>query len=138
MSATIRFTISDFPPSVNNLFNTIGHRRVETPRYKAWKKSCRDEMMMQRVRPVAGPVNIRVDLVAPDNRRRDADNCSKAVIDALVNAGVIEGDDQRFMRRLSIGWELEGAPCTVTVTSCETLGEAAVRLTARMDRRAVA
>lgn len=137
MNATFRLKLP-FPPSVNNLFNTVGRRRIPTEFYQAWQRECRGEIMVQKVRPITGPVHVRIDLVAPDNRRRDADNCAKGVIDTLVKAGLIEDDDNRFLRRLNIGWELEGSPCTVTVTSIETMEEAAARLLAGMDKRRAA
>lgn len=112
--STVRVVLP-FPPSVNNLFLNAGKRRIPTPRYKAWKAEADLMLMAQRVRPVPGAVNVRIDLVQPDRRRRDIDNCSKAPLDAIVKAGVIIDDSA--IQRLSIGWEESGEPCVVTVTS---------------------
>lgn len=135
MTATTRLT-TPFPPSVNTMFPQRGGRRVPSPAYRAWRDATKLLIASQRPTRISGPVNVRIDLVAPDNRRRDADNYAKGVLDILVSTSVI--DDDSAIRRLSIGWELEGSPCTVIVTSVETMGEAAARLTARLDRRAVA
>lgn len=106
-----------FPPSVNNLFATVGRRRIPTERYAKWKAEAALMLMAQRPGKVLGAVNIRIDLVPPDRRRRDIDNCGKAPLDALVKAGIISDDSA--VRRLSIGWEDAGSPCTVTITACE-------------------
>jgi crossover junction endodeoxyribonuclease RusA len=51
----------------------------------------------------AGRLAVRVDLHPPDKRRRDLDNCAKAILDALAHAGVFEDDslidDLRLVRR---------------------------------------
>lgn len=112
--STVRVSLP-FPPSVNNLFLNAGKRRIPTPRYKAWKVKADLMLMTQRLRLIPGAVNVRIDLVQPDRRRRDIDNCSKAPLDAIVKAGVITDDSA--IQRLSIGWEEIGEPCVVTITS---------------------
>jgi len=115
--STARISI-DFPPSVNNLFLNAGkgRGRVPTPEYRAWRERTAWMIAAQKPLPIAGKVNVRVDLVAPDKRRRDADNLAKAPLDAIVRAGLI--DDDSAIRRLSIGWEDSGEPCTITITAC--------------------
>lgn len=92
-----------FPPSVNNLFAHGSRggkvRRFPTKAYKAWRfeaviriKSARNKQ--QYCWPFPGPVECAIDLLTPDNRRRDADNYSKAILDALVDAGVLRDDSQ--------------------------------------------
>ena len=107
-----------FPPSVNNLFaNVLGRGRVPTPEYRAWKKLAAQTIQAQRPRKVLGKVEVTVTVVAPTNHRRDADNCNKACLDALVKAGLIEADDNRFVRRVIAEWADDGDPCTITIRS---------------------
>lgn len=107
-----------FPLSVNNLFaNVPGRGRVPTKEYKAWKKLAAQTIQAQRPRKIAGRCEVTVTVVAPDSRERDADNCNKAVLDALVKAGVIERDSNRCVKRVIAEWEDEGEPCTVTIRS---------------------
>src|SRR5690606_3298577 len=78
MSETSTIVQLPFPPSVNNLFRNAGKRRIDTERYAAWKKEAAWSIRAQRPRPIPGRVVVTIEVVAPDNRRRDADNCSKA------------------------------------------------------------
>ena len=112
--STVRVSLP-FPPSVNNLFLNAGKRRIPTDRYKAWRAEAEQMLMVQRPRSLSGAVNVRVDLVPPDRRKRDCDNLAKAVLDTLVRTGIITDDSA--IQRLSIGWEPTGEPCSVTVTS---------------------
>jgi Holliday junction resolvase RusA-like endonuclease len=106
-----------FPISVNGMFPTRGNVRVPSPKYRAWRDEAGYRIKSQKPPCIAGSVNVRIDLVAPDARRRDCDNYVKGVLDAIVKAGVITDDSA--IRRLSIGWEEAGEPCTVIVTSVE-------------------
>jgi len=112
---TVRVSLP-FPPSVNTMFPTRGNKRVPSPAYRAWRDEAAWRIKHQATRAFSGAVNVRIDLVAPDRRRRDCDNYAKGCLDALVKNGVI--DDDSAIRRLSIGWEDSGEPCTITITAC--------------------
>lgn len=100
--------------------NVKGRGRAPTPEYKAWKKEAALELMAQRARPVEGRVDITIDL--DDRRRGDADNRTKAVIDALVENRILRGDSKRFVRRVSIGWEAVRG-CRVSIIPQNATGE---------------
>lgn len=109
-----------FPPTTNNLYlNAKGKGRIPTPRYSAWRTQALWEIRIQRAKPVTGPVHVHIRLVAPDKRRRDADNTFKAVLDALATGNVIEDDSSAYVRRLSTEWAEAGEPCIVTITPVE-------------------
>ena len=109
-----------FQPSLNNLYLSIkGKGRVPTRKYRAWRTQALWEIRVQRVRPVTGAVSVHIRLVAPDRRRRDADNALKAVLDVLKAAGIIEDDSGAYVRRVSSEWAETGEPCTVTIETME-------------------
>lgn len=73
----------------------------------------------QKPKPIKGEVSVSVRLVAPDKRHRDAGNTDKAVLDAIVRAGLIEDDSNRFVKRVSYEWAASGSPCTVLIQQYE-------------------
>jgi crossover junction endodeoxyribonuclease RusA len=46
------------------------------------------------VRPVEGPLEVLIELFPPDRRRRDADNTTKPLLDALQHGGAYADDSQ--------------------------------------------
>jgi len=105
-----------FPPSTNNLFVNVPKRgRVRSSRYDQWLKEAGWELQSQRPRKMGGKVAVTICLCPVDKRRRDADNGAKSVLDLLVKHGVIEGDDSRFVRKVTTQWVDVGAHCTVFV-----------------------
>lgn len=104
-----------FPPSVNNLFRDLspetrikisagmarnGKRgraptRVISSEYKAWREEAAIRIKSARPRAhFTTDAAAAIELVPPDNRRRDVDNYSKAIFDVLVVANVLEDDCQ--------------------------------------------
>lgn len=90
------------PPNGNEL-HRMTHWAVrasrEEWRLKAWASARRQEL-----EPVRGPVRLRVTWHFKVNRRRDLDNLIaglKPVLDGLVDAGLIEGDDTRTVREIT-------------------------------------
>jgi crossover junction endodeoxyribonuclease RusA len=80
------------PPSVNNLFATVGKRRIRSKRYQAWAWDAAG--MVQRQRDgvcLYGRVNVTLEHERT-RRRKDLDNLSKAPLDLLVSLQVIEDD----------------------------------------------
>ena len=109
-----------FPPPLSACFtNAKGRGRVPTARYKAWTEEALWTIRAQKPRKYDGEVSIAVALVAPDKRHRDAGNLDKAICDALVKAGVIKDDSNRYVRRLSYEWVASGEPVTVLINEYE-------------------
>lgn len=109
-----------FPPSVNHLFNPIGNRRmIKSREYRSWFIHAGNAIIEQGRKAMKGEVVVSIALVAPDKRRRDASNLIKAVEDLLVNMRVIEGDDNRYVQKISAQWVDDGEPCTVLVQQYE-------------------
>lgn len=105
-----------FPISTHQAFRK--HKGAHlSEEYRRWRDLAGWELLAQRPSKIKGKVSVLIELVAPDKRNRDTDNFIKAPVDLLVTHGVIEGDDQRFVRSVTARWVEQGDPCRVTVTS---------------------
>jgi Holliday junction resolvase RusA-like endonuclease len=108
------------PPSTNNLFFTVttGPRRrgrAKTPEYQDWILQAGYRLNAQHAPPVRGKVALLIEVAEPSTKvRQDIANREKAVTDLLVTHGIIEGDDQRFVREIIMRWApIEGVRVTV-------------------------
>jgi Holliday junction resolvase RusA-like endonuclease len=102
------------PPPANNLFRNIrGKGRVISVRYARWRRDAGWQLQSQRPAKHKGPVAILIEVKAPDNRRRDIDGQTKALVDLLVAHQIIEGDDSRFVKEVSAKWIDHGEPRAV-------------------------
>lgn len=79
-------------PSVNNLYyNRVGHGRILTKEYRAWREAAGRELVAQRPGSVTGPYTLHIVLPKlPPNS--DPDNRIKCLSDALQDHGVIAND----------------------------------------------
>lgn len=104
-----------FPPSTNNLFETAPRGgRVLTKRYREWREAAHAEILRQKPRLAMGPVEVTITLEDRPGRH-DADNHIKAVLDCLVEHGLIGGDHSAILRRVTAQWgEAEGARVAIT------------------------
>ena len=97
MSSVVAFTISQLPPSVNNLYFNLPHGRgrAQSREYRAWLELAGAEIrLMQRVPLTKGDVRMGYALKRP-NKLSDRSKRIKGLVDALVKFGVIE--DDRFI-----------------------------------------
>ena len=84
-----------WPPSVNHYWAARGNARYLSPRARAWHQEAWAILRgAWRGKPMRGEVAVLLVLHPPDRRRRDLDNTLKAVLDALVHAGVLQDDSQ--------------------------------------------
>lgn len=106
-------------PNTNNLYRNAGRRRVLTERYRKWREVARVAILMQRPAAIKGAFRASVVLHRPDRRRRDLDGCAKAVLDAIVDAGVVEDDSACV--ELTLKWA-DSAPRKPGGVTVELLG----------------
>lgn len=94
------------PPSVNNLYATVAHGRIPTERYKQWRAAAGNAVVQAHYPHISGPVEISITFEEPA-RLSDIDNRAKATLDLLVSMRVIDGDDSRILRKLTLAWGTE-------------------------------
>jgi crossover junction endodeoxyribonuclease RusA len=111
-----------FPPSTNNLFrNGVvkgKHMRFQSKGYRAWRLEAALRLMVAKLPRFIAPVAVKLELTPKDKRSRDADNCAKPVLDALVEARVLPDDSNRFVRSVSIHWQEPAKRAGVVVSIC--------------------
>lgn len=101
MPSPAEFTIPT-PPSTNHLFRNVkGVGRVKTRHYEDFVRRAVTAVRQQRVEPLAGRV-IAIVGVERMSSRADIDNRLKAMLDAIVEAGVIEDDS--LVTAIAISW----------------------------------
>lgn len=84
------------PPSTNNLFLTVGKRRVKTPEYRAW--ILRALPLFATMRPVTEyPVRFCALIRGKVHHARDWDNYIKPLQDCAVSSGVLAADTLKYV-----------------------------------------
>lgn len=81
-----------FPPSVNLCWRSFRGRAILSRRGREYRKAA--IKACEGASKIEGPVSVKIYLYPPDKRRRDVDNYAKAILDALVHAGVLVDDSQ--------------------------------------------
>jgi len=114
---TIKLAVP-FPPSMNNLFeNAPGGGRKQTQQYRGWRDAAHRQIQRQRPRVALGPVEVTITLQEP-LARCQAENRIKAVVDLLVETGIIAGGHSGILRRVTAQWgAAEGAWIEITKLS---------------------
>lgn len=99
--ASATFTMPT-PPSANHLFKNVkGVGRVKTKHYDDFVRMGVTAIRNQHVQPVPGPV-VAIIGVERMSASADIDNRLKAMLDTIVEAGVIE--DDRFITAIAVAW----------------------------------
>ena len=83
-----------FPPSINHYYRRVGPRTLISREGRRFRRAVCLLLATSGVRPVSGPLEVRIDLYPPDRRRRDVDNSQKALLDALQHGGAYHDDSQ--------------------------------------------
>lgn len=83
-----------FPPSINHYFSYYQGRPVLSKDARAYRHVVRRIAIAKGIKPLMGPLAVRIEIYPPDDRRRDCDNVQKSVLDALQHAGAFWDDSQ--------------------------------------------
>lgn len=82
------------PPSINHYFSYSHGRPVLTKQARLFRSQVRQITRASQLKPLLGPIAIRIEIHPPDERRRDCDNSQKSILDALQHAGAFWDDSQ--------------------------------------------
>ncbi len=83
-----------YPPSINHYFSYYQGRPVLSKDARSYRHLVRRIAIANGVKPLMGPLAVRIEIYPPDDRRRDCDNVQKAILDALQHAGAFWDDSQ--------------------------------------------
>lgn len=99
----IRLTLEK-PPSVNALFATDWKtkRRFKSAKYESWLRSAEASLYMTKWKPIKGPVSISITI--EDAGAVDLANHEKCLVDFLVKHGLIENDNRKIVRKITLQW----------------------------------
>ncbi len=107
--------ILPYPPSVNSYWGFSGSRRFLTKKANEFKLLV--NLASKEARFGADRISLEVILHGPDRRRRDLDNSTKSLGDALQQAGVFDDDSQIDEWKISRGSVIKGGCCVVRIRS---------------------
>ena len=81
-----------WPPSVNHYYRHVGAKVLISRDGRKYRKMIVSRFRSEGVETFWGPVELSIELYPPDNRRRDADNSLKCLLDAFTHGGLYEDD----------------------------------------------
>ena len=105
-----------FPPSANNIWRGNGQRTYLAPKYREWRAEAIVRIKACKIPKYTVPVVFKMELVPATSRPMDADNFNKPVLDALVMAGVLEDDNNQWVKAVLVWWENPAKTWGVKVT----------------------
>lgn len=85
-----------WPPSVNRYWRSVNGRAILSREGRAFRERALIAIRAQQNGgvPLTGRLAVLIDAMPPDRRRRDLDNISKGLLDALTAAGIWQDDSQ--------------------------------------------
>jgi crossover junction endodeoxyribonuclease RusA len=113
--------ILPYPVSANRYWRIAGKILHRSPEAKAFRQTCALRALEARVRPLDGPVAVRVALHprktksgAASLSRLDLDNCLKTTLDALQ--GIAYRDDKQVVAiHATVACPIHGGGVSITV-----------------------
>jgi len=105
-----------YPPSVNHYWRRVGARTLISREGRRFRERVASYLALRRLRPLSGPLAVRVTVHPPDRRRRDLDNAMKALLDALEHGGAYEDDSQIDHLDIRRGSVVPDGKVTVQIT----------------------
>ena len=89
-----------YPPSINHYWRRVGPKTLISREGRVFRGTVIEILAAMNIKPMSGPLQVDVKVFPPDKRRRNIDNVTKALLDALEHGGAYHDDSQ--IVRLSI------------------------------------
>lgn len=83
-----------YPPTINHYYGVRGKARFIKPEGIAFRAAVEDQVKPKMLPMILGDVEIVIQIIPPDNRKRDIDNVLKGLLDSLTKAKVWKDDSQ--------------------------------------------
>ena len=96
MKEILSLELDGLPPTVNNMYRNVGHRRYKTAKCQEYQERV-TEILRKKWKyraALKGSIELRITFKTKEERRWDIDNRVKALQDCLSEGGVIEDDRQ--------------------------------------------
>ena len=107
------------PPSVNTYWGFSGHRRFLTLQAREFKQQVAHIVGRQLMRYGDKKLSISVTLHFKDKRKQDLDNRIKPLLDALVQAGLMDDDSQFKEIHVYEGEIIKCGKCVIKISAIE-------------------
>jgi crossover junction endodeoxyribonuclease RusA len=113
MTPTIRLELP-YPPSVNNYWRANGHRRYISPEGVQFAKEVDLVVKQGRHQSFGNKLVAMSVMIHPRSKRKfDLDNTLKAILDALMKAGMYDDDSQIEYIEIARGEQAENGKAVV-------------------------
>ncbi len=120
MEALSTFTIElPYPPSVNHYWRRVGARTLISKEGRRFRQRVLAILATRCVKPMTGSLTVRISAHPPDRRRRDLDNITKALLDALEHGGIYEDDSQIDRLAIERAPVIPGGKVVVRISEAE-------------------
>ena len=98
MEPKLYFTIPFEPRTKKNHSQIVHGRLIPSKQYQTYRKECLKVLLAQDrpSEPINYPVNIKAVYYMKTNRRVDRTNLESALMDVLVDAGILEDDNYKI------------------------------------------
>lgn len=90
---TLQFDLP-YPPSVNHYWRRVGAKTLISRAGRAFRERVCSLLAARQTQPLSGLLSVVIEVYPPDRRRRDIDNISKALLDAMEHGGAYHDDSQ--------------------------------------------
>ena len=104
-----------YPPSINHYWRRVGPRTLISREGRQFRRDVMAILAGMGIEPLTGKLIVCVDIFPPDNRRRDIDNVTKALLDALEHGGAYVDDSQIVKLTIEKGERVEGGKTLVKI-----------------------
>lgn len=105
-----------YPPSVNAYWLTSGRRKFLSKRGREFKQAVQEYVIDNKI-PKLGSKAVSVEIILRPRSKKlmDIDNCAKAVLDSLQDAGVFDNDQQVWKLTIERGIPRKGGGAVVMI-----------------------